>query len=355
MADYYSNTMIKILITFDYEIPLGKVSSYQKGLFAPAERIINLGKEMNVPFVFFADIYSAIKFKEWDNKNYYQPFQQQINKAIQSGHDIQLHIHPHWLTSKYNNTTFSPSKDYSLGDFHNHSIFPIHKIIKDGIDHLTNICRESDVNYKCTAFRAGGYSILKNSKAIFSALKANDIKIDSSILPNYFVKAPSHTVDFKTIKLNTWHIDPEQDIYTNANEGILEIPITNMPVNLIYIAKRRLKKLLNNKRITNNKYKNTGSGLLQGQVKKNIYERIRFFKNPVALSFDNANTTINDLDQIVNYNIKKFGSNSTLYITTISHPKFFGNYNLDLLKEFILLMKDKYSDEVEFVTYSSLT
>ena len=88
---------IKILLTFDYELPLGKANDYQRGLFAPAGKLIQLANRIGVPIVLFTDICSAIKFKEWDYNNYYLPFKNQVGQALQEGHDLQLHIHPHWM------------------------------------------------------------------------------------------------------------------------------------------------------------------------------------------------------------------------------------------------------------------
>src|SRR6187549_3169617 len=108
---------IKILLTFDYELPLGSCTDYQKALFKPADDLINCANGLDVPIVLFADVCSAIRFKEWDRENYYAPFGDQLSRSLKEGHDVQLHIHPHWMNSTYAAGKFIPSPNFSLSSF----------------------------------------------------------------------------------------------------------------------------------------------------------------------------------------------------------------------------------------------
>ncbi len=347
--------MIKIILTFDYELPLGSVKSYEKGLFEPAEKIINLGKELNVSLCFFADICSAIKFKEWDKEGYYNPFKKQLQRALSYNHDVQLHIHPHWLTSEYNNRTFIPSSDFSLFNFSDERNYSIDKVINEGVKELSEICKVADNSHKIIAYRAGGYSIIGKSNEIFKALRNNGIKIDSSILPNFYLKTPIYTLDFKSIKDNNWKTNGDDDFYEKSENGIWEIPITNMPVSPVYILRRRMSKIINKSVFLECKYQNTGKSMHFGSVKKTFPEKLKELFNPVSLSFDSYQTNFKNLDKIVSYNIKKFEKKTnTIFITAISHPKYFGDYNIALMEEFIVKLKKKYGKEVEFVSYKNL-
>ena len=55
---------IKILLTFDYELPLGGVSSYNKGIFEPTEKLLSLVNKLGIPIVLFSDICSVIQFEK---------------------------------------------------------------------------------------------------------------------------------------------------------------------------------------------------------------------------------------------------------------------------------------------------
>ena len=77
--------------------------------------------------------------------------------------------------------------------------------------------------------------------------------------------------------------------------------------------------------------------------------------NPIVLSFDRDYMTLNMLDKIVNYNVKKFQHEKEIFLTVISHPKSMGKYHLNLMKDFVLSMKKKYGDDLSFVTYRSIS
>ena len=94
---------IKILLTFDYELPLGFSRDYEAGLFRPAQRLLERAGEIGVPVVLFADVCSAIRFESWDRKGFYDRFVEQVQLYLQRGNDVQLHIHPHWMTSSFSN------------------------------------------------------------------------------------------------------------------------------------------------------------------------------------------------------------------------------------------------------------
>ncbi len=108
---------LKIVLSFDHELPLGGSRSYSTSLFDPTDHIIKLADELNVPISLFTDILCAIRFKEWDEKGFFQPYREQFMHAIRGNHEVQLHIHPHWIDTEYQNGTFVPSTNYALGDF----------------------------------------------------------------------------------------------------------------------------------------------------------------------------------------------------------------------------------------------
>jgi hypothetical protein len=188
-------------LTFDHELPLGKIkTSYKASLFEPTERVMSLADKCGVKVTLFTDILCAERFKEWDNANFYVPYHEQLQHAIKSGHDVQLHIHPHWLTTTFNENTFIPSTDFGLSDFKNNNEFGgIHGIIKQSIESLNAICKAANPDYKCIAYRAGGYNIAPETKHIFQALYHEGIRYDSSMIKGYYFKSGISEVDFREL------------------------------------------------------------------------------------------------------------------------------------------------------------
>ena len=133
---------LKLILTFDHELPLGGVrSSYKEALFDPTKRLFNLADDLNVPVVLFTDVLCALRFRDWDFENFYKPYTEQLQEAVRLDDDVQLHLHPHWLSSRFENNTFIPSKEYKLADFSLNPVYTIEKIIKMGVEILQEICR----------------------------------------------------------------------------------------------------------------------------------------------------------------------------------------------------------------------
>jgi hypothetical protein len=150
--------IIKSLLTFDHELPLGSLNtSCEKALFEPTQKVMDLADKHEIKVTLFTDILCAQRYKDWDAANFYAPYKQQLQYAIKKGHDVQLHIHPHWLTSGYKNGTFLPSNDFALSNFKNDIQFG--GIIRLSIRNLKEICTPIDNGYNCIAYRAGGYNI----------------------------------------------------------------------------------------------------------------------------------------------------------------------------------------------------
>src|ERR1700733_6978930 len=96
-----------IFITLDYEIYFGSdPGTVAKCIIEPTTMLINIAKKHDVRFSFFVDCGFLLKLDEFRKKypvleNDYIAVVSQIKKLSSSGHDIQLHIHPHWEDSYY--------------------------------------------------------------------------------------------------------------------------------------------------------------------------------------------------------------------------------------------------------------
>lgn len=337
---------LTLILSFDYELPLGGASSYSKGIFAPTNRLIELASKYNTSVVLFADVLSAIQFKDWDMENYYLPFVDQLKKAISQKHDVQLHIHPHWLTTKYENGKIFPSKDFNLGDFDAPYLpFSINEIIKDSVSFLNENCTAVDSNYKCIAYRAGGYSISPNTERIFQCLADEGIQIESSIVKGFFRKTSYATIDFsnRTEEPN-WFIMP----------GLYEVPIATMPMSLFSVLSRRIKKIRNKQEYNKRKYKNTGSSFPNSPVSLSLKEKWKMIKNPQFLTFDREHYNINTLRSILDYNIEKYREYDDVSLSLIGHPKSMGDYHFKLMEDFLKLLQNEYKDKVEVKTYQGI-
>jgi hypothetical protein len=345
---------VKILLTFDYELPLGSVKDYQVGLFKPADRLIKLANEVKVPIILFVDICSAIQFEKWENSNYYVPFKDQVQGALRDGHDVQLHIHPHWMNSSFVDKRFIPSTNFSLSSF-NHDIdgYSIEQIIEEAFWRLTDMGREVKSDYQCIAFRAGGYDVEPESKRILNKLFDLGIRIESSVIKDFYLDYSFSKIDYsKTPTSSFWFISKDGPLTTASQEGLLELPISSKPTGLRDLLGRRIKKTFNKGVFKSRLYNNSGTGYLAISGKQNLRSKYRSITNPTVLTFDREYRDVQDLESIVSHNVKKYeDEKSDLYLTVIAHPKSMGEYHLGLMKSFIDRMRKIYGDQVEFITY----
>jgi hypothetical protein len=347
---------IKLLFTFDHELPLGKATDYQRAIFEPTNNLLQLADSLDIPVVLFTDICSAVRFREWDYENYFMPYQTQIQSALLRGHDVQLHIHPHWMTSKFGNE-FNPSNDFSLSNFKNKMEGnTIESIIELAFNELTKICKTVIPDYRCRAFRAGGYDVEPESKRIITKLNELGINFDSSVIKGYYLDYSYSRVDYSRAPDNSeWYVSLEGPLIKPSKDGLKELPISSKPIGLFHVIERRIKKLLNNKVYKSRVYQNGGQGFLANHSRQRLSGRLHKIFNPIVLSLDKENFEYEDLKSIIDYNVKRYESNpNDLILTAIGHPKSMGSYHLSLMEKLVKGLRNQYGESLSFVTYSQI-
>ena len=340
---------IKIFLTFDYELPLGGIKkSYKHSLFNPTDELLDVLDTIKVKGVFFADILSFIMFEKWEISDYTLPFANQISNIISRGHDVQLHLHPHWLDSSFINGKIFPSEKYSLGDFA--EIDPeenIFKIVNKGIERLSDICRKTDPDYKCIAYRAGGYNLFPFTKEIIAALMKCGIKYDSSISPGYFFRSDSSIVNYRKVpKQPNWYLSSDGDFSKNGKDTVIyEIPIASKPKNLFEIPTT-----FKIKRYKHRAVEERGS-MIHSNLSVPKSDKIRQLFSSRMLTVDNHTYSPGYLLDILNYNIRRYNKHNTINLSLIGHPKSMDSYHYFLLKEFIKLAHNMYGNKLKFCTF----
>ena len=345
----HKNKSIKILLSFDHELSLGSVDSYHRNLFEPTDKLFDLANELAVPLNLFTDILSASKFKQWDYSGFYKPYKQQLQKALKESHDVQLHIHPHWLDTDYIDGKFIPSSNYTLAAFsHREPPYDIYGILSSGIQHLNEICKEANENYRCIAYRGGGYNLQPKTKEILKSLLKLGIRIDSSIIKGMHFTSQVNFVDFsQTPKKANWFISPEFGISKESKTGIYEVPIASSSRNFINSIPFLVKRVINKKHA----YQSTGRGIVaQTSSISNRLNRL-FFPDQWTVSFDSHARSAHEILQTLRHYIHKHKDDEVIYCSACSHPKSMGTYQRTIMAEFISRARDEFKDKIEFVTY----
>ncbi|MEO9170417.1 MAG: hypothetical protein ABI282_09980 [Candidatus Baltobacteraceae bacterium] len=339
-------------MAFDHELSLGGTDSYERNLFEPTEALLATAEEAGVPVVLFTDVLCAIKHEEWGIDEFVRPYRAQIVRALRAGHDAQLHLHPHWLTSQWSEGRFVPSRDFALDDFSTQtSPYSIESIVANGTHYLQELCESADAAYRCRAFRAGGYNMAPSTERILRALYANGIRIDSSLIRGFYFASGISTIDFRGVtSAANWCIPLEGPLDATASRGMFEVPIVSArrsPLNNVPFLVRRV---VHRKRL-----RSDGGRSIHDASTSKIEKMKRLFpRSAWSLSFDNYADRAKDLLAIFRSYVRAHRGEREIVCASVSHPKSMGSHARDVMREFIARAREVYGEDLEFTTFSEI-
>ena len=335
--------MLKVTLTFDYELFFGEnFGGADEILFGPTEKLLNILDYYNVKATFFADVLSVYMHERYGLTDYCEKFSLQIKDMISRGHDVQLHIHSNWLKSTYKNETWKfdieSYRIHTFGFDENESM-SVPNIIKWGKDYLEKTLREIDVNYRCVAYRAGGYSIQPHSK-LFRCLLSNDIFIDSSVAIGQKASGVNEYDFSKISKNNSWWVDINEELGMKGSptsSAIYEIPIyyyQNSLIRRVFTPKyeRRLKlEEIRGTFIGDTKVKETP------KRRSRLRLLLKYGKIKSLLSIDSL--PYQAVSKAVDISLRKSRQNGAIAI--IGHPKLIDNIWLKNFETVVKILTEK--------------
>ena len=226
---------MKIFITLDYELFFGpRFGTVLASIIEPTERLIEIANKHNIRMTFFIDIGYIIKLKKYKSKYIeleqdYKLITEQIQVLASSGHDVQLHIHPHWEDSYYDGSKWvMVTERYRLHDFSNDEIKDIVFRYKKSLEEIT--CNQ------IFTYRAGGWCIQPFSK-IKQALKENGLWLDSTLFKNGTAKSSTHFFNFKNMPEKIQYSFEDDPLVEAPNGYFLEVPISSYKISLLFHLK----------------------------------------------------------------------------------------------------------------------
>ena len=303
-----------------------------KCIIYPTSELIRIAEKQDVRFSFFVDSGFILKLDEFRKKypqleNDYTAITEQIKHLSQNGHDIQLHIHPHWEDSYYDGEKWIIDiKRYKLVDFNEAEISDIVYRYKKVLTDL--------IEKPIFAYRAGGWCLQPFEK-LMNAFKKHTITLDSSVFRNGFYTSENYYYDFRN--------SPDKDIYRFADNPVTENSagyFTELPISAIRNSPLFYWKLFFLGRKNPYLHKPLGDGKpipAPGQRKKLLST---YTNSTVSVDGYNANLLGKALKQLQK---KEFRN-----MVVIGHPKAFSRYSIKKLDAFIQKNKESHN----FTTYS---
>jgi len=231
--------MIELIITVDYELFNNGGGHVQRDMIEPTNRLLAICDRHAAKLTIMLEIgqYWAMKQAEQALQHDlgYSPAQAmetQVQLALGSGHDIQLHLHPQWIGAEYRDKMWHLNfhqirlcdlDDAQKGDS---ASLPLAGVLRRGKETLEALLRPVDASYECNAFRAGGFYIEPGDR-IIEAMRRVGLWADSSVVPGYVADEPL-PVDFGSVPIGPgywWTSRRSMTERGRASEGVLEFPL----------------------------------------------------------------------------------------------------------------------------------
>lgn len=323
-----------LILTIDYEVFLGaETGDIRSVLINPTYELMDILKINDSKMTVFWDIlhyYSIVKWSEQfpvliQEKHLVE---QQIKDLVLQGHDVQMHLHPHWLDAKYADGEWV--FDYSRFSLHKLSqrndemdINTIRGCVFLMKELMESVIRPYKPDYKVSAFRAGGY-LIEPFEDLAEAFKAAGIKIDSSVCPGLSKLTTIYPYDFRKYHHKLEYSFDKSPVRCDKSGFFIEKPIYTVNLSLLYRIKHLLWKKRNN--VTAPVY--GGKGVVFPLKKKNAVQSLlsRFSSGKVQLTLDGAD--------IMQYQYSLGQANEGAVM--IMHPKMQNECSFTLLKDSII-------------------
>lgn len=215
------------LLTFDFEMFLGRSGSVEKCLVEPVESLISLFSRENIKATFFVDATFLTFLKKESLKNTFCCVANLIQRLMEKGHRIELHIHPQWLDAIYD----MKEKQFLFPEYRYYTLRGCseslrEEIFSESIHNLRSICQEIDSDYKILGYRAGGWCIDPFS-TISKFFIEYGLKFDSSVLPQIAKNGEIQSFNYEDISQDKGYYLFSEDIHKPLKNGIfIEFPVS---------------------------------------------------------------------------------------------------------------------------------
>jgi hypothetical protein len=311
---------MNIFVTFDYELCFGtRTGTAEKCILEPTHKLIDLAKQHQAHFTFFVDVLYLMKLKEYAFikalKEELEAVQDQIKALIKAGHDVQLHLHTHWINASYE--TGKWTLDYSRYRIHTFSDREIEGIVDDSVRFLEELTEK-----RVFAFRAGGWCLQPFDKLKNAFLKKG-IWLDSTVFYKGYNKTPTNLFDFRTSSdLDIWKFD-DDPMQVVEHGTFTELPISSCAVSPLFYWRMAFVNKLNPKAHTI-----SGDGTF---LRNNKWQMLRLLLAPshTVASCDGYRSSL------LEATFKEYEADRKANFVVIGHPKLMSLYSKQKLESFI--------------------
>ena len=308
-----------LAVSQDYELFFRKSGSIEKCLFEPADLLVSFAAKHDIRITFFVDAGMLCRMQQLASSNASMArdlsrIRKHVASLFEKGHEIGLHIHPHWEDTRWNDGEwdFSATR-YQLRDFARDEVG---EIVSRYSAALNDLC-----NSTVGVFRAGGFCV-EPFDVLRGPLLDAGISVDSSVVPGARLRDPDKGFSFaRAPRRSWWHFD--ESPLRPASEGtFLEIPITPVVLPVYHYWGRAVDRLLSRQPAGV-----IGDGSSKAIGKREILRRLAGAGRVSELSIDVAKAGRLASRRVLRKKSKVW--------QIMGHPKLLGKSSLVALQEFI--------------------
>jgi len=303
----------------DYELFFQKSGSIQKCLIEPTDALLEFADRVGLRITFFIDAGMLCRMEQLAPE---QPtleadlarVKSHISSIAGAGHEIGLHIHPHWEDTQFVDAAWDfTSTRYKLDHFGDDEIGDI-------VERYTRVLNElCDGNVR--AYRAGGFCIEPFGR-LRSSLLRQGITVDSSVVPGLRIEDPDKGVDFTSAPDKSWwYFDGSPANPEEAGEFV-EIPVTRQVLPFSHYWLRALARILGRQPAAV-----SGDGMSKAIGRKEVIRRLTGRGRVSELSVDAPKASGLNANGIVRSDRRVWH--------VMGHPKLLGQPSFDALEKFI--------------------
>ena len=224
---------MKILLTLDYELFLGsRTGSVEHCLIEPMEHLQKAVDTVGAKFTIFVDATYLLRARQLSigHKQLTADVEQITNHIKQldaAGHDVQLHIHPHWAYSTYDDGEWRLDHNhYKLCDLEPETACQLTAQAKALLDET--------IGHSTRAFRAGGFSAQPTS-LLRQVFERNALVADSTVCPGTSYNSNQQRYDYTKVSTKSDIYQFGDDICQPQSNGpFIEVPISMYEVSPIF-------------------------------------------------------------------------------------------------------------------------
>ncbi|MCW5701084.1 MAG: hypothetical protein KIT82_00655 [Bradyrhizobium sp.] len=217
---------MNILISLDYEVFFGHHSgTVSRNILEPTEALRQIAERHGARLCLFVDAGFLWRLEKHAGqadqlKRDLDSIRWQLSDMVTAGHEVQLHIHPHWEDSPWSGNGWDICLDrYSL---HRFGSVETAEIVRRYYNILAQIAGAENV----IAYRAGGW-VIQPFAHLATSLATAGIKIDSTVYPHGTADSKTHWFDFRGApEKSKWRFDNDPLIEV-SNGKFLELPISS--------------------------------------------------------------------------------------------------------------------------------